>query len=178
MNKNYYLKIPVGENLGNCDLYLENAMDSVAKFKNYESRKFYISKEFSCSKTETKLMTERKTNPNTTDLPQSKFPTKDAYRKLRRINPVLYAKVIKSFIKDYEKIASLQDRQKLLDYIKDWNLNPKTYEQAFCHPIFNGFKTVESDESTANYINRRSDTSVVYANLIKELFTNQTEIKL
>jgi hypothetical protein len=177
--KNYYLKIPVGEDLGDCFLFLKNAMESVAKYKGHKSRKSYFSKEHNCSKREVKYITEREINPKAVDLPLSKFRSKDAYRMVMRINIDHFSKIIKPFIKDYIQTNPPQDDLKmLLNYIGEWDLNPRTYEQVFCHYVFNGFSIVESDETTANYINNRDDVKALYEALIKALSINQTEIRL
>jgi len=175
--KNHYLKIPVGEDLRDADSFLEKAMDLVAQQKGYKGRKFYVSKEFGCSKNEAKLMTERVVTPSAVYLDQTRFPSKDAYRCVRKINTALYATVIMSVVKEYVKNVPPHEKQNLLKYIADWGMVPGTYQQVFCHPVFSGFKTVEADEATADYINGIDNAKADYENLIKELSNNGTVVK-
>jgi hypothetical protein len=176
MENDYYITIPVGKNLDECDKKLENGMDAVAKTKEHKSRKFWGNKAFSpCTKTEIKNMTKSKPNPKALDLPPDRFPRYLDYTKTRKINPARYAKVIKSFIKDYIPISEEEERKKLLEYTRTRRLAP-TYEQAFCHPVYDGLEVVRNDIETASYFNRKVDILAVYEALIKELSTNQTEI--
>jgi len=176
-SKDHYFKIPVEEGLGNCDLFLGIAMDCGAKNKSYRNKKAYLKKEFGCTGNEGKLMTEKKLNSRAVFLDVNEFPSKDAYRYVRKINTVLYATVIASVVKDYVKIASFEEKEILLNYAKEWRLKP-TYQRVFCHPIFRAFEIVETDEKTANLINRIDNAKAVLKTLIDELSKNEIEIKL
>jgi len=175
--KKKYLLIPFNQELNICDFYLKNAMDFVANSKGYKNHKFYIRKEFGCSGNSIKKMTEHILYPLALFLDQRNFPTKDSYRYIKKVDINNYSKIINTVISEYVKIAPPHERNTLREYIEKWNLNPESYQQVFCHPVFWGFTLVEMDEETANKINRINNASSVYKTIIDELTKSEVEVK-
>jgi len=175
--ENYYLKIPVADDLGRCDLFLRDAMDHVAKNKGSKKRKSCLRKDKDWSGNVIKNSTYKELNPRAADLELSKYPSRDAYRYVRKISIIHYAPLIVSVIKEYAKIATLKERQELLDYANQWGLEP-TYQQVFCHSVFRAYKIVEADEGTANIINLINNAKAVFETIIADLTKDEIAIRL
>jgi len=175
-DKRTYLIIPFNQVLNICDLYLKNAMDNVAISKGYKNHKFYIRKEFGCSGNSIKNMTKKIIFPLSIFLDHHDFPTKDSYRRVKKIDLDNFSKVIKAVINEYAKIAPPREKNDISEHIKNWNLNPKSYLQVLCHPVFWGFNLVNKDEKTANFINRNNNAISDYKKIINDLSINEVEI--
>jgi len=171
-----YLRIPFNQELIICDFYLRDVMDFVAKTKKYKNHKFYIKKEFGCSGNSIKKMTEHILYPFAIRLDQRDFPTKDSYRYIKKVDINNYSKIINTVINEYKKILFHPDQNTLMEHIEKWKLNPKSYQRVLCHPFFWGFILVETDEETANRINRINNASSVYKKIINELTISEVEV--
>lgn len=174
--KKTYLIIPFNQELNICDFYLKNAMVLVAKSKRYKNYKLYIRKEFGCSGNSIKNMTKNHIFPSSIYLDHYNFPTKDSYRRVKKIDIKNYSNVIKTVINEYAKIVPQHEMSAFKEYIEKWGLNPKSYQQVLCHPVFWGFTLVKEDENTANLINRNNNTKDNYTKIINELSKNEVEI--
>ena len=187
IKENQYLIIPAAQKFECCDFLLTKLFELVAKEKGYKNGKSYFKKEFGASSNATKNMTKREMCQRAVTLPRDKFPSKDEYRYIKKIDTAIYGKAIPAVIKEFAvNVYSGDGRnnpkyrefaQDLIEYIKKWILSPETYQQALCHPVFTAYKTVETDIETANCINRSVNTKDIYEALIKQLSSSELEIK-
>ena len=173
-----YFKIPIDQELGNCDRFLSYAMDSVAKAKGYKNAKRYLKAIIGCSGNSVKKMTQVKTCTCSSDWSLDEYETRDSYCHIRRLDKEKYVKAIHHIISEYFHIASKNENDALLEYLHRLDITPRHYVQALCYKTIDGLEVSKDDPTTANRINSINNADEIAIKLLTDLTTNGVEIKL
>jgi len=171
------LKIPIDQELNKSDDFnLLEALEAVAKVKGYKKGRRFLKKELGCSGNSVKNMMRTETYPWTYYWDINEYRTKDAYRCVRRIDKEKYAEMINLIVSEYVKIATIDQRNKLLEYLNNYNIPNPSYQMALCYRSIKGLRKIVSDQETANRVNKIIDAQDI-ANIYINALENGLNIK-
>lgn len=170
---NKYLIIPINQELGGSDLFLSDAMDSVAKAKGYRNVKSYLKAVLNCTGNSVKKMIRAKPSARSSGWDIEDYPTRDAYCYIRKLDMKKYAKVINLIISEYTQIVLRSRRESLLESLKTYKVTPESYQRVLCYKSIDGLKTAIFDPTTSNRINKTEDAQNIAKRIYDELLNKE-----